>query len=291
VPISLEPAALAFERAVARRLGLPLQEAAFGVYELAAATMTRAVKAVSTYRGRDPRRFALIAFGGNGPVVAPAIARALEMSVVLVPPAPGVFSAAGLLFYAAEREAAPAVFRRVVHLDPAPIEAGFAALEAEARAGLEGDGHERSAITLRRLGDFRYAGQAYELTVPCDGGLAAAVETFHAEHERTYGYRSESESVDLVNIKVLAAAPPRGADEAGAHLAPAPGGHRAPSSRRAFFGRAHGHIDTPVIDRADLPARAMAGPVIIEEYDATCVVPPGTAVRLDDGGNIEIRLP
>jgi N-methylhydantoinase A len=290
VPIDIEAARRVFGDQVATPLGLPLQEAAHGVYELAAATMTRAVKAVSTYRGRDPRRFALIAFGGNGPVVAPALARALEMPLVLVPPAPGVFSAVGLLFSAPVQETVRSIFKRVASLDPARIDAHFAALEAEGRAALLREGHAPSAIETRRIGEFRYAGQAYELGVSAEGALPEAVDRFHAEHERTYGYRSESESVDLVSVRVVASVRGDGADESLAQLVPAPGGARAASTRLAYFGRKHGLVETPVIERAALAAAPRPGPVIIEEYDATCVVPPDASVRLDAGGNIEVRL-
>ncbi|MFO1061378.1 MAG: hydantoinase/oxoprolinase family protein [Dongiaceae bacterium] len=238
VPIALEPARAAFIAGVAGPLGLPPLEAAYGVFELAAATMTRAVKAVSTYRGRDPRRFALIAFGGNGPVVAPAIAAALEMPVVLIPPSPGVFSAAGLLFSDVEREFMRTLFRRAVRLETAELEAAFIRLEAEARAELAGEGHDPARIALGRIGDFRYAGQAYELSVPYAGDLAAAIDAFHAEHERTYGYRSETESVELVNLKVLARVGRAGpAEETLRPHAAAPAAERR---RAAYFGRRHG---------------------------------------------------
>jgi N-methylhydantoinase A len=290
VPIEIEPARRAFMSQVAEPLGLPLLEACFGVYELAAATMTRAVKAVSTYRGRDPRRFALIAFGGNGPVVASAIARALEMPVVIIPPAPGVFSAAGLLFSAVEREFMRTVFCRVTTMRPGLLDDAFARLEAEAIAELTAEGQDRASLTLRRFGDFRYAGQAYELSVPFDAALPNAIEAFHVEHERTYGYRSESESVDLVNVKVLAAVARRGpAEESLARLVPAAAPSATATRRLAYFGRDHGLVDTAVIARAALAADPRPGPFIIEEYDATCVVPPGATARLDDLGNIEIR--
>jgi N-methylhydantoinase A len=288
VPIALEPARRAFVAQVAEPLGLPPLEAAYGVFEIAAATMTRAVKAVSTYRGRDPRRFALIAFGGNGPVVAPAIAGALEMPVVLIPPSPGVFSAAGLLFSEVEREFMRTLFRRVGRLDPGELEAAFARLEEEARAELAAEGHDPARIALGRFGDFRYAGQAYELSVPYAGDLGAAVEAFHAEHERTYGYRSESESAELVNLKVLARV---GRDGPSEETLRPPAEAPVPERRRAaYFGRRHGLVETAVIDRAGLAAGPRRGPVIVEEYDATCVVPPGAVARLDALGNIEIRF-
>jgi N-methylhydantoinase A len=288
VPISVEPARRAFVEQVAEPLRMPPMEAAYGVFELAAATMTRAVKAVSTYRGRDPRRFALIAFGGNGPVVAPAIANALEMPVVLIPPAPGVFSAAGLLFSDVEREFMRTLFRRATLLDTDTLETAFAGIEAGARAELTTEGHDLRRITLRRFGDFRYAGQAYELSIACERDLSGAIDAFHAEHERTYGYRSETESVELVNLKVLASVGREGPGENSVRRRTAAA--RPERRRGAYFGRQHGFCDTAVIDRASLAPDPRQGPLIIEEYDATCVVPPNATARLDPHGNIEIRL-
>ena len=141
VPLDAAAARAAFEEQVAGPLGRPLLDAAHGVFTLAVATMTRAVKAVTTYRGRDPRDFVLCCFGGNGPVAAAEIARALRIPHVIVPPAPGVFSAAGLLFSDVEHEAARTTFLRGEALSPAVLERDFHGLEAEARASLAHDGH------------------------------------------------------------------------------------------------------------------------------------------------------
>src|SRR5262249_42876739 len=155
-----------FARNVARPLGMDPLDAAHGVFTLATATMTRAAKAVSTYRGRDPRDFTLVAFGGNGPLVASEIARTLQMKTVLVPPAPGVFSAIGLLFSDVEREFLQTFLQPLDRLNLAAAEAEFRRLEREALATLSAEGHGGDSIVLRRASDLRYAGQAYELAVP-----------------------------------------------------------------------------------------------------------------------------
>ena len=116
VKLDAARARVALEECIAKPLGLPLAEVAFGIYTIAAATMTRAVKAVTTYRGRDPRDFVLIGFGGNGPMVAAAIARALSIRKVLIPPAPGVFSALGLLMSEIEHEFSSSLFRATQEL-------------------------------------------------------------------------------------------------------------------------------------------------------------------------------
>jgi N-methylhydantoinase A len=292
LPLKADLAESTFVDRVARPLGMDPLEAAHGVFTLAAATMTRACKAVSTYRGRDPRDFALVAFGGNGPLVASEIARSLQMSTVLVPPAPGVFSALGLLFSDIEREFLQTFFRRLNELDAAEGEAAFARLEADARIALADEGHGGAAIQMRRFADIRYAGQAYELTVVVPPGpidTAALAEAFHAEHERTYGYRSEADVVELVNAKVAAQIRVGGGRAQDAIRLKEPG-TKANGTRGAYFGRRHGRIDTPVIARADLGTDKRVGPLIVEEYDSTCLVPPGCAASLDGLGNIVIAI-
>ncbi len=161
------------EEKLAKPIGKPLLETAYGTWLVAASTMTRAVKTVSTYRGRDPRDFALFAFGGNGPIAAAEIARQLEMKLVLVPPHPGVFSAVGLLFSDIEHELLQGFYRKVENLMPAELEAAYAKLEDKAREEMKEEGFSVDQIVLNRLADMRYCGQAYELTVPIERGNGA----------------------------------------------------------------------------------------------------------------------
>jgi N-methylhydantoinase A len=280
----------AMERMVATPLGLDLLEAAHGVYLIAVATMTRAVKAVSTYRGRDPRDFGLVAFGGNGPVVAVAIARELGMRRVLIPPAPGVFSAAGLLFSNVEHSQQRSIFHRTTELSAQQLVLSFQQLEGHVRGEMRAEGVADARVSVKRLADLRYSGQAFELSVavPETMDMALLEAAFHAEHARTYGHSSTGDPVDLVNIRVVASAAPdsqQGLAE-GLRGAAAQGGKQ--TRRSAYFGRAMGLLDTPVIARADLAAGRMSGPVIVEEFDATCIVPPGSSAELDAHGNILI---
>jgi N-methylhydantoinase A len=156
---------------------------------------------------------------------------------------------------------------------------------------LKNEGYPAEALSLRRLGDFRYAGQAYELTVRFDTTLAQSIEAFHAEHERTFGYRSETESVDLVNLRLEVAVDGAGQSaEALTRLEAFALPRPAALHRNAYFGRIHGLLPTPVLSRPELAADWRTGPLIIEEYDATCIVPPDAKARLDEFGNIEIRF-
>jgi N-methylhydantoinase A len=292
VTLDVPAARDAVHDAVAARLGLPVLEAAHGVLQVAVATMTRAVKAVSTYRGRDPRDFVLCAFGGNGPLVGAEIARALGMRHVLVPPAPGVFSAVGLLFSQTEKELARTMLLRGHELEPDAVGAAYAALEEEALASLAAEGISAEGVKLARLADLRYAGQAYELTVRVPAGpvdVARLTADFVAEHVRTYGHGSAADPVDLVAIRVLArvgrreSAPRLGSGAE--HAAPAAG-----TTRPAYFGTAAGLIDVPVVARASLADGELEGPAFVDEYDSTTVIPPGSRARLDAFGSIEIDV-
>lgn len=294
MPIVASRAQAAIAERVAAPLGLDPLAAAHGVYSLAVASMTRAVKAVSTYRGRDPRHFALVAFGGNGPVVGAAIAAELSMRQVLVPPAPGVFSALGLVFSDVEHAAMRTVFRKLEAIDAAGIVAVLSELEAEVRAAFRAEGGDPERVAIRAEADLRYSGQAYELTVPLVApDPAALAESFHAEHARTYGHRQDGAPVDLINLRVVASAPqPGAADQAGAiRRAAGLARSESPRSRACHFGAAHGTVTTPVLSRGDLAGGPVSGPAIIEEFDATCVVPPGAVARLDDQANIVIDIP
>ena len=291
LPLDTAKALAVLEQKVARPLGRPLAEAAHGVLTLACATMTRAVKAVTTYRGRDPRDFVLAAFGGNGPVVGVEIARALQIRRVLVPPVPGVFSALGLLYSDAEQEFIQTVMIRADNAEPARVAAAFDNLEAEARAAMVADGFPAERVTVERLADLRYAGQAYELTVPVTTGtpdLQAMTRAFGQEHERTYGHPSEGDPVDLVNVKVLARVAVDAPDTGRHGLPPAPAS--LGTAREVYFGPLDGTRETAVVARTDLTAHWREGPLIVEEYDATCVVPPGCQARLDALGNIDIAV-
>ena len=291
LPLNTAKALAVLEEKVARPLDRPVAEAAHGVLALACATMTRAVKAVTTYRGRDPRDFVLAAFGGNGPVLGVEIARALQIRRVVVPPVPGVFSALGLLYSDVEQEFVRTVMIRAEGADAETVAAAFDSLEAEAREAMIADGFPAEAVTVERLADLRYAGQAYELTVPVAAGtpdLEAVARAFDREHERTYGHPSEGDPVDLVNVKVLARVAVDAAEPSRRLLPAPPATLGAP--RDVYFGPADGTLETAVVARTDLTADWREGPVIVEEYDATCVVPPGCRARLDALGNIDIAV-
>jgi N-methylhydantoinase A len=286
-----------FEAKIARRMGLPLAEAAYGAHVIAASNMMRAIRAVSSERGRDPREYALFAFGGNGPVFAAGMARQLEMRRVVVPPAPGLFSSFGLLFADVEHHYVRTWRRLVRRVLPAELGDVFARMESEARAQLVAEGLAGDAVRIRRSADCRYEGQSFELTVPVAGGpidartIAGIDEAFGREHERTYGHRAgPEEPVEIVSLRVVGLGIPNRPRVPDALHVDRTGPGRAGGTRHVYFGPDLGWRDTPIIDRPDLATRR-EGPSIVEEYDATCVIPPGARAALDAHGNIVIELP
>jgi N-methylhydantoinase A len=274
---------------------MSLEAAAHGAHLIAASNMIRAIKAVSSERGRDPREYALVAFGGNGAIFAAGMAQEIGIGRVLIPPSAGVFSSFGLLYAEVEY-----YFTRTRKLllrgaDPAAIQAVLAGLEAEARTRLGEDGFAGDRIAISRFASLHYQGQSFELRVPVAAGaidraaLSAIEEAFGVEHERTYGHRAGAdEPVELVSLEVIGRGipdRPRSASAAAASLAPDIA--IAAPTRRAYFGPREGWQEARVVNRSAL-ATPHQGPCIVEEYDATCLVPPGWIARLDAFGNIEM---
>ena len=295
VQINAELSHKAIREKVAAPMELEIERAAYGAHQITAANMIRAIKSVSSERGRDPRRYALFAFGGNGPLFAATMARALGMKQIVVPPAPGLFSSFGLLYADVEHHYSRTLRRVLRTADPQELQQAWLDLEIQARKQLQGDGFPEDRIRLSRTANMHYYGQIFELTVPVSSGpidptaIATLEEAFGVEHERTYGHRAgPEEPVELVNIGLVGQGIPERA------RVPEKLQNESVSSpigqiREAYFGPVEGWREARVIDRASL-SQGVEGPVIVEEYDATCLVPPGAAAVLDDYGNIIIRL-
>ncbi len=286
-----------FEDKIAKPLGLTLAHAAYGAHQIAASNMMRAIKSVSTERGRDPRDYALFAFGGNGPLFAAGMAEALGMTRIVIPPSPGLFSSFGLLYADVEHHYSRTLRRLLGATDPEELNQAWDLLIADAIVQLTADGFREDQIHIRRAANMHYHGQTFELTVSVPTGRldAAAVraleEAFGQEHERTYGHRAgPEEPVELVNIQVVGQGIP---DRARVPEGLRPTRTEAISrveTRQAYFGPGVGWLETPILRRHDLEA-GREGPCIVEEYDATCVIPPRAQARLDAYGNMLIEFP
>ena len=274
VSISAELAEEAVRR-VAEPLGLTLLEAASGIHRIANARMTRALRSVSSEKGRDPRDFALIAYGGAGPIHAAGLAEDLGMRTVLVPAVAGLFSAVGLLFARPEFHEVRTCNLDIDAVDPAAVAALFAELEDSLAGALAG----RSQVEWVRTADLRYGGQSWEVEVgvpagPIDAAALAALRgRFEDEHERLYGVKDRAGSPVEVRAVRLAAL----GDVATTHSfeleANAAGSNGA---TRQIDG-----TTVPVRTRSSVGEAPERGPLLVDEYDTTVVVPPEWSARRD----------
>ncbi len=283
-------------REVAAPLGLSLHEAAWGIHSVANANMERAMRVVSIERGRDPRRYALVAFGGAGPLHAARLARALSVPRVIVPRGAGVGSALGLLV--AEHKIDIGL-TRVVRLDGSAhdaIAAIFAELEARVIADarrMQRDGE----IMLRRSASMHHVGQGYEIRVdlpdgPVGAGFeAAARDAFYARYKQEYGYIDTESALEVTDWYVVAAIAGSRAGSALRLDSTARGAAAVIGMRRAWFPESGGMADCAVIDRYALqPGAHFVGPALVEERESTTVVLPGDAMRLSGAGNLIIEI-
>lgn len=283
----------AIRERVATPLNLDLDEAAYGIHLVANSSMMRAVRSVSTERGRDVRGFSLIAFGGSGPVHACELARSLQMTSALVPPYAGLFSAFGLLAADIEHHSIQTYYKRTRDVDLDELNAMLRGMEEEVNAVLTAEGFTSTSIRTERSCDMRYTGQSFELTVPAPSGaitwdsVAQLEGAFDHEHERTYGHRGAAgEPYSFVNFRVTGSV-----RRDSALAASGVNGFRpSQNGRSAYFGPKYGRMQTPVIARNDLTRTPAKGPLLIDEYDSTTVVAPGCTARLDSGGNIRIQI-
>ena len=263
-----------------------VEKFAEGILAVADAVMEKAIRVISVERGHDPRDYTLVAFGGAGGLHACSLASALGMCGVLLPIFPGALSALGILRADVVTEFSRTVLLTVTSVGSATaeIEDGFRTLEAEGRRAMSGEGFSALKIRIERRLDLRYAGQAYELSVPAAGDFVAA---FHRAHEARYGYHDAARTVEIVNLRVRATG-----------VTEKPGLRKIGAKRGAAHARVQkrGAIDC-VLDgrrcRATLIARdelrsgdSLSGPAVISEYSATTLVPHGWSGRIDAYGQI-----
>ncbi|WP_254546154.1 hydantoinase/oxoprolinase family protein [Halomarina pelagica] len=251
--------------------------AARGVYRVANATMSRAIRAVTLERGHDPRGFGLVAFGGAGPMHAAALASGLGIGTVVVPRACGVLSAYGLLAADEKHDAVRTHRESLSAIDADAVEATYGELEAAVR---EECSDAAEALVTRRA-DLRYAGQSFELTVAADRPFdpRTVEERFHAAHESTYGYRMD-EAVDLVNVRTEATVERPPVD-----VAYEARGDALIGEREAHFG--DGPRETAIYDRERLPpGEALSGPAVLEGEESTVVVPPSWEGVVEPDGTV-----
>ena len=280
----------AARRAIHDRLAGPLritvEAAAEGMIRVVNAAMTAAIRKLTVERGHDPRAFALCPFGGAGPLHGAELAAELGIGRTVVPLAPGVNSAIGLLMTNLREDRIVTFVRRLDRTTAAELEAVFSGLEAAARARLGRSANGAGGLRLTRSLGQRYLGQRYELPVAVRPGsldLEQVAEGFHAAHERTYGYARTEHPVEVSSVWVATEV-----DLQPLRLPPAQqaaGGPEPATARPVYFaGR---HYRTPIFRRAALAAgAALTGPAIIEQLDATTALWPGQRLEVDRHGQL-----
>jgi N-methylhydantoinase A len=285
----------AIDEHVAGPLQMDVVAAAHGIRHVANVSMARAIRAVTVERGRDPRGMTMVAFGGGGPLHAVDVARLLGMRRVVVPVMAGVFCSVGMLTANAEHHFVKAVLKPLDGIDKDAVRAAMDELRARGRDVLAQEGYEGDAVSLSIGMDLRYVGQSSELTVPlpCDFSRPEAVERLAADfnemYRQTFGY-SAGEPLELVNIRVLACGHGSGRLNFGHMDIDAAALSGASGRRAASFESGRPMIETVLMARADVDAAPRRGPLIIESYDTTIIVPPGASVRTDAVGNIIIDI-
>jgi N-methylhydantoinase A len=287
--LDVEKARTAYQP-IADALGVSIEEAAIGVIRLANANMVNALKLVSVRKGYDPREFALIAFGGGGSMHAVALARELRIAKVIIPVAPGHFSAFGMMMSDAMQDYLLTALTASEEGSRDRVASIFGDLESQATEFFQTAGYAQDQIELVRSLDMRYNGQEHTVRVRVPDGeleFTQLNERFHAAHEKAYTFRLPS-GVEIVNYHVAAVVPT--AKPALAELEAGSGTPRLKDTRRVDFD-VWGRLDSAVFERADLyPGCAFHGPAIIEEPAASTVVPPGVTGTVDSIGNIVMTL-
>jgi N-methylhydantoinase A len=297
------------------RLDMDRVVLADGIVRIAISNMHKAIRKISVERGFDPRDFALVAYGGAGPMHACELAEASLISTVIIPPVPGVFSALGMTLADVVKDYSHAIFiSNIKEFTIHELDKLFAPLEMQAGQDLEGEGFSRNAISLKRMLDLRYAGQSFELTIEIDDSMNCPndyVELFHRTHKDRYGFESSDERIEVIAFRIRATGLRNKPDKANngeltgcADLATPiePTTTTATTSAEpmsslhqptpvfvteAYFGE---WTQTRCFDRSGLVEGSTAeGPAIVFQLDTTTVIPPGWAGSVDRSGNIILR--
>jgi N-methylhydantoinase A len=286
-------AAHAIEERIALPLGLGLTEAARGILSIIDSNMVGAIRVVSVERGHDPGDFVLLPFGGAGPLHGASLAKLLGIKTILVPPAPGVLSALGLLVSSLKSEFARTALQRPPHYDLAGMGRVFAELQGQAETWLAEEEVPPEGRSIVWRASLRYVHQGFELTVPWAGSavtpeaVEGTIAAFHALHEQLYTFRQEDTPVEIVTLRVGATG-----------QLPRPEIRELPVSddvASAIVDRQEADFDgevllSPVYDRARLGAGGkLRGPAIISQLDATTLLFPGQVAEVHRYGSLVIQ--
>ncbi|MGI6877326.1 hydantoinase/oxoprolinase family protein [Microbacterium sp. gxy059] len=291
-------ASVAAVRRLAGPLGLSVEETALGILRVVTANMARAIRVVSVQRGYDPRDYALVPFGGAGPLHASRLAQELGMRTIVVPEIPGAQSALGLLMTDVKTDFMRTQITPVDAAGAEGLDAVFDELASRAAEWFDEEEVEPEGRELLRRMDLRYRGQNFELAIEVPeghrfaaDGVARVVELFHEAHERVYGYRSEDAAVEVVTFRLEASGEAAHVDTRRDETSESDPQRAFVGIRSTCFDPSDGYVDTPIYDRSRLtPGDVIAGPAIVEQMDTTTVLLPGDTCRVDDYRNLVIEI-
>lgn len=291
-------ASVAAVQRLADPLGLTVEQTALGILRVVTANMARAIRVVSVQRGYDPRDYALVPFGGAGPLHASRLARELGMRRIVVPEIPGAQSALGLLMTDVKTDFMRTQLTSVDAENTARLDEVFDDLSARAADWFVEEEVDHEGRQLLRRMDLRYRGQNFELPVEVPerhrfsaDGVGAIAELFHEAHERVYGYRSEEAAIEVVTFRLEASGAAAHVDARRDERADSDPARAFVETRSTCFEPEQGYVDTPVYDRARLTAGDLiVGPAIVEQMDTTTVLLPDDTCRVDEYRNLIIEI-
>jgi N-methylhydantoinase A len=288
--LDVERARQILDDKIARPLGITVDKGADGIIRLAVAIMASAVRRITIERGLDPREFTLVVTGGAGPLHAILIAQELGMDKVIIPPGPGHFSAWGMLLADIRHEYSMTMHKRLGDIRMADLEANFAELDRRGRAELDKDGRHLKGIRTERFADMRFQGQEHTVLtrIPEDVSSEDAREevkrAFMSTYEQRFGRFETTAAVELVTLRLTAEGI---VDKPGFPVVAVTQGQPTVAGHKAFFSKAEGWRDAPIIDRGSLALSSrVEGPAIIVEDGCTSVLPPGATAIVDRIGNL-----
>ncbi|RLB43147.1 MAG: hydantoinase/oxoprolinase family protein [Deltaproteobacteria bacterium] len=277
----------AYFREMAQMTGLDTVELAEGILDVANTAMEKAIRVISVERGYDPREFVLFSFGGAGGMHAAFLARLLNIPKVLVPENPGILSAIGMLMADVIKDYSYTIMKSQFTTTREELSRLFESLESKGSEDLASEGISQDRMVMERYLDMRYEGQSYEIIVPFEGDY---IEGFHSLHEKTYGYRNEDKTVEVVNIRLRAKGIPEKPrfkrHEMDSEL---PDAAAITGKREVVFeGKGYNAV---VYSREMLKSgNVVSGPAIIVEYSSTIVIPPFASVKMDEFRNLIIEV-
>ncbi|OZI67779.1 hydantoinase/oxoprolinase family protein [Bordetella genomosp. 4] len=279
-------------------LGLDMLAAAHGIRHVANVSMARALRAVTVERGRDPRDMTMIAFGGGGPLHAVDVAKLLGIKRVIAPVMAGVFCSAGMLGADAEHNFVKAILRPLANCDKETINAAIAELRTQGLSVLAQEGYSKDAVEMAVSLDLRYLGQSSELTIALrspaeqaidDAAITQLVEDFGDQYRQTFGYGND-EPLELVNIRLSAYGRSDQRLKFNEIRVDASALQGVSGTRQVSFERDQPPYETRLVPRSAIKEEPWHGPLVIESYDTTIVVPPGASAHADKIGNIIIDI-